>query len=207
MGIEIVDMSAVSPSPGLMRKTLQRLALFIFIAPAVVASLAVPAPAGQTDKRLDVLFERLKTTESEEEAAVLTSMVWAIWIESGDETVNAFMAIGIEAMSRRNLDEAVAAFTKVIEADSGFAEGWNKRATVYYLMGEYPASIRDVERTLALEPRHFGALSGLGLIYLALGDGWAALRAFEAALKVNPHLTSARFHVEELRKYLRGKPI
>lgn len=181
--------------------------VFIFVVLAVAVSLAVPALAGQTDKRLEVLFERLKITESEEEAAVITNVVWAIWIESDNETVNAFMAKGIEEMSRQNFDEALAAFTKVIEADREFAEGWNKRATVYYLMGEYSASIRDVERTLALEPRHFGALSGLGLIYLALGDGWAALRAFEAALKVNPHLTSARIHVEELRKYLGGKPI
>jgi tetratricopeptide (TPR) repeat protein len=170
-------------------------------------SLAGHAPADQSDKRLDAIFERLKTTESGEEAAVLTTMVWAIWIESDNEAVSAFMTEGIKEMSRQNFDEAAAAFTKVIEADPDFAEGWNKRATVYYLMGKYSESIRDVERTLALEPRHFGALSGLGVIYLALGDGWAALKAFEAALKVNPHLTSARIYVEELRKYLRGKRI
>lgn len=193
--------------PGALKKNLRCSGLFVLMVLAVVVSLPVGVPAGQTDKRLDVIFERLQTTESQEEAAVLTDMVWAIWIESDNDTVNAFMANGIEEMSRRNFDEAAAAFTKVIEADPDFAEGWNKRATVYYLMGEYESSIRDVERTLALEPRHFGALSGLGLIYLALGDGWAALRAFEAALKVNPHLTSARVHVEELRKHLGGKPI
>ncbi|MFQ5904666.1 MAG: hypothetical protein ACE5JO_13355, partial [Candidatus Binatia bacterium] len=73
--------------------------------------------------------------------------------------------------------------------------------------GEYQASIRDIEQTLSLEPRHFGALSGLGLIHLALGNGWEALKAFEAALKVNPHLTSPQAHVEELRRHLRGRPI
>ena len=191
----------------MIKNTLQHSALTIFLVLAVVVSLAVPVLTRQTDKRLDILFERLKTAQSEEEAEVLTNLVWAIWIESDKETVDAFMAKGIEEMSRQNFDAAVAAFTKVIEVDPDFAEGWNKRATVYYLMGEYSASIRDVERTLALEPRHFGALSGLGLIYLALGDGQAALRAFEAALKVNPHLSSARIQVEELRKYLRGKPI
>ena len=191
----------------MIKNTLQHSALTIFLVLAVVVSLAVPVLTRQTDKRLDILFERLKTAQSEEEAEVLTNLVWAIWIESDKETVNAFMAKGIEEMSLQNFDAAVAAFTKVIEVDPDFAEGWNKRATVYYLMGEYSASIRDVERTLALEPRHFGALSGLGLIYLALGDGQAALRAFEAALKVNPHLSSARIQVEELRKYLRGKPI
>lgn len=74
-------------------------------------------------------------------------------------------------------------------------------------MGEFEASIRDVDRTLALEPRHFGALSGLGQIYLALGEGWEALKAFESAIRVNPHLVGPQAYVKELRQYLRGKPI
>ncbi|MFQ5902310.1 MAG: tetratricopeptide repeat protein [Candidatus Binatia bacterium] len=110
-------------------------------------------------------------------------------------------------MSRRNYEEALVSFNKVVEADPDFAEGWNKRATVYYLMGEFVASVRDIERTLTLEPRHFGALSGLGLIYLALGEDRLALEAFEAALKVNPHLPGAQAHAEEVRWRLRGKRI
>ncbi len=174
---------------------------------AAVVLLATAALAGQTDHRLDALFDRLQTTDSEAEAAALTSQVWAIWHQSDSALVNAFMSDGIEEMSRRNYKEALAAFNKVVEADPDFAEGWNKRATVYYLMGEYVASVRDIERTLTLEPRHFGALSGLGLIYLALGEDSAALKAFEAALKVNPHLPGARAHAAELRRHLHGKPI
>jgi tetratricopeptide (TPR) repeat protein len=172
-----------------------------------VVLLAPAAPASQTDKRLDAIFERLSSTDSKSEAAELTNMVWAIWHESDNETVNSFMSKGIEEMAQRNFEAAVASFSKVVEVDSNFAEGWNKRATVYYLMGDLESSIRDVDRTLILEPRHFGALSGLGLIFLGLDEGWEALKAFEAALRVNPHLAGPQAHVKELKRHLRGKPI
>jgi tetratricopeptide (TPR) repeat protein len=117
------------------------------------------------------------------------------------------MADGIVEMSRRNYEAALTAFNKVVKTEPDFAEGWNKQATVYYLMGEYAASVRDVEHSLVLEPRHFGALSGLGLIYLAIGDDLAALKALEAALKVNPCLPGARVQVEQLRRRVRRNSI
>lgn len=166
----------------------------------LVTSLAAITFASQTDGRLNVLFDRFKATDSEAEAAGITHQIWVIWGQSDSAVVDALMIEGVAAMSRRQYEEALAVFDKVVETD--FAEGWNKRATVYYLMGEYKASVRDVERTLTLEPRHFGALSGLGLIYLAVGDDLAALKAFEAALKVNPHLRGARVHADRLRQYL-----
>jgi tetratricopeptide (TPR) repeat protein len=181
--------------------------IVVAIVLSVVVSLAPTALASQTDKRLDAIFERLNSTDSKAEAAELTNLVWAIWHESDNEVVNSYMAKGIEEMSQRNFENAIDSFSKVVEVDPNFAEGWNKRATVYYLMGEFEASIRDVDQTLALEPRHFGALSGLGQIYLALGEGWEALKAFEGAIRVNPHLVGPQAHVKELRQYLRGKPI
>ncbi|MFQ5846586.1 MAG: tetratricopeptide repeat protein [Candidatus Methylomirabilales bacterium] len=185
-------------------RTVCIIAVPILAAMGALAPIALPS---QTDERLDALFDRLKTTHSEAEAARLTQQIWIIWVESESEAVNAFMAQGIAEMSRRHYEAALAAFNKVVEVEPGFAEGWNKRATVYYLMGDYEASIRDVERTLALEPRHFGALSGLGLISLAVGDDVAALQAFEAALRVNPYLPGARAHVKELRRRLRRNSI
>jgi tetratricopeptide (TPR) repeat protein len=98
-------------------------------------------------------------------------------------------------------------FSEVIKLEPDLAEAWNKRATVYYLMGEYEASVRDIERTLALESRHFGALSGLGFIYLSHGEDRAAIEAFEAALEINPYLPGARTRVEELRRRQRRKAI
>ncbi len=168
-------------------------------------SLAPSACASQTDERLDTLFRRLQTTDDNGEAAALTQLIWEIWHQSDYDVVNDLMSKGIEEISLGNYDAALAAFNKVVEVDPHFAEGWNKRATVYYLMQEYEPSIRDIERTLELEPRHFGALSGLGLIFFAIDNEGAALKALEAALKVNPHLPGARTRAEQLRRRLRNK--
>jgi tetratricopeptide (TPR) repeat protein len=174
---------------------------------AAVTSLMPAAWAGQTDERLDALFERLKTTDSETEAASLTYQIWVIWRQSENDFVDTLMSKGIEEISRRDYGAAVDTFSEVIKLEPDLAEGWNKRATVYYLMGEYEASVRDIKRTLALEPRHFGALSGLGFVYISLGDNRAAIEAFEAALEINPYLPGARARVEELRRRRRREAI
>ncbi len=173
----------------------------------VVLVAGAAALASQADKRLDALSARLTATESETEAAELTRQIWFIWLQSENDVVNALMAEGIAAMSHGHYHVALAAFDKVVEIEPDLAEGWNKRATIYYLMGDYAAAVRDVEQTLALEPRHFGALSGLGLIYLAVGEDLAALKAFQAALNLNPHLRGAHRHVEQIRRRLRRNSI
>ena len=116
------------------------------------------------------------------------------------------MLRGLQAMAEDDEDQAVAAFNEIVEQKPDFAEGWNKRATAYFIMGDFDASVADIERTLQLEPHHFGALSGLGQIYLALDNKTAALKAFEAALAINPHLTSVKAAVESLKKQLQGDP-
>jgi len=178
---------------------------FVAISMLALMSLAHPVGGSQTDERLDTLFGRLKTTDNNAEGAGLTQLIWEIWHQSDNDIVNDLMSEGIGEMSVRNYERALTVFNEVVEIAPDFAEGWNKRATVYYLMGKYKASIRDIERTLALEPRHFGALSGLGLIFLAVGNDGAALEAFEAALKVNPHMPGPRTNAEELRQRLRSK--
>ena len=115
------------------------------------------------------------------------------------------MAKGMRAMQSGDHDTAVEAFDAVLVLDPDLAEGYNKRATVYYMMGRYADSVADIEKTL--EPRHFGALSGLGLIYSELDEGEAALRAFEAALAINPHLDGIREKATELRLRLEGRGI
>lgn len=172
--------------------------------PAAVLFLLLAWPfhtmGSQTDKRLDALFEQLQMTEDPNEAAVLTQAIWEIWHESEDPAVKALMQQGLHEMAQQKYVAALATFSNMIEFDSEFAEGWNKRATVYYLLGDYRASVLDIDRTLELEPRHFGALSGLGLIMLAMGNDTAALAAFESALAVNPFMPGARQHIGQIRE-------
>lgn len=171
--------------------------------------LSVPGTglAAQDDSRLDGLFQRLEATGDAAEAGALAAEIWRIWSRHGDEEVDLIMAHGIVALNAGNMPRALQAFDVVVNLAPEFAEGWNKRATVLYLIGEYTASAVDIQRTLALEPRHFGALSGLGLVNLELGDDAAALAAFEHALAINPHMKHTRDRIEELRVKLDGKRI
>ncbi|MGH6944791.1 MAG: tetratricopeptide repeat protein [Geminicoccaceae bacterium] len=165
-----------------------------------------PAWSGQDDGRLNGLFERLKATSMPAEAKDVEQQIWQIWLESDDPLVERLMRQGIAAMSLQQYDLALESFDRIVEHAPRFAEGWNQRATLHYLMQDYRKSVLDIERTLELEPRHFGALSGLGQIYDALDEPQAALRAFEAALAIDPHLEGIRARVEELRRQLRGRP-
>jgi tetratricopeptide (TPR) repeat protein len=169
-------------------------------------SLAAAARAGQDDWRLPELFERLLQTQSAVEAERLQATIWQLWMRSENEDSNILMRVGVNAMGSGDYPAALRAFDAMVAGDPNFAEGWNKRATVHYMMGGFEKSVADIERTLALEPRHFGALSGLGLINLELSNDNGALRAFEAALKANPHLEGARQRIDELKKKLLGSP-
>lgn len=182
------------------------LAALLLIASGLGPVAPAPARADQTDARLDALFQRLKATTEEAEADGIEARIWQIWVRAGEGESARLMREGILAMSRRAYPEALARFDALVEHAPTFAEAWNKRATVHYLVGDYTASVADIVRTLELEPRHFGALSGLGLIYLELDEPAAALRSFEAALAINPHLEGARQQVEELRRSLSGRP-
>lgn len=164
----------------------------------VVAGWVPPAPADQNDRRLDTLFAQLQSTQDEAEAAAIQERIWGLWFQTEDDDVNQLMYIGSVAMNQGRYDAALVAFDKVVAMAPDFAEGWNRRATLYYMMGSYPASVSDVQKTLALEPRHFGALSGLGLINMRLGHKDQAIKAFREALKVNPHLSGAKANLEGL---------
>src|SRR4051794_35360929 len=163
---------------------------------------AAPVPAGQDDPRLPQLFDKLKTAPEEDEAERAAAMIWRIWAEGRNEDLSLLMRQGILFMAGGGLEAAPAPYDDPGGRGPNFAEAWNKRATIYFLLERYDESVRDVERTLALEPRHFGALAGLGQINLALGRKAAALHAFEAALAVNPHLDSVRAAAKVLKEEL-----
>lgn len=173
----------------------------------LLALTPLPAHADQNDPRLKPLFDILKTTENPVEAKVAEHQIWQLWMSSDDDTVTLLMMQGVGAMSEQDLDAALRIFTEMVEIAPDFAEGWNKRATVLYMIGAYPESIADIDRTLALEPRHFGALSGLGLCNAELEREEAALDAFERALAINPHMDGARANAEMMRQRIEGKAI
>ena len=175
----------------------------------LTVSLAGPmnSSADQQDPRLRELFVALTEVQGLAQSLTVEAAIWQIWLDGGDPALNEIMARGIHAMNANRLNDAAERFSELILAAPAFAEAWNKRATVYYLVERYEDSVRDIERTLALEPRHFGAISGMGLIFLELGDEMGALDAFEKVLEIHPHARGARFQAERLRERLQGKRI
>jgi tetratricopeptide (TPR) repeat protein len=167
----------------------------------VLALAPAAALARQDDPRLDELFTKLQATAiSASEAQAIEAQIWQIWTQAGDGATDTLMQLGMTALQAGDLAGALGLFDAVTARDPDFAEGWNKRATVFYMMGALDKSADDVARVLALEPRHFGALSGLGLINAQRDREGAAIAAFEQALKVNPHLPGVKANIEELRK-------
>ena len=171
------------------------------------AMLAGAAHADQKDPRLDKLFQQLKTASNTESSQPIEEQIWDIWLESGDQNVDALMAIGVAALNDSDYAQAYRAFSRIVDLAPNFAEGWNKRATVLYLMGRYDDSMKDIAKTLALEPRHFGALSGLGLCNAQLKKEQEALDAFEKALAINPNMPGIKLNADEMKKQLGDKSI
>ncbi len=179
----------------------------VVLAVAVVAAWSQPAPARQDDQRLVGLFEGLREAATEAEAGPIEREIWDVWMQSGRAEVDDLMAQGVEAMSARAFARALEAFDRIVQLDPGFAEGWNKRATVHWLMDHNAQSVVDIRRTLALEPRHFGAISGMGLILMEEGDAAGALKAFEAVLEINPNARGAKRNIEQLRALIKDDSV
>jgi len=134
--------------------------------------------------------------------AFAENTMWRVWSRSGDDAVDQLFAVGVEQMDARLGEAAVETFTEVIRRRPEFAEGWNKRATVYYLVGEYEKSLADCDEVMKRNPYHFGALSGYGMIYLQLDRPAKALDYLQQALRVNPNLESVQQTVEMLKSML-----
>jgi tetratricopeptide (TPR) repeat protein len=131
--------------------------------------------------------------------------LWAIWHRSGDPAIDALLQQGIVLMGAGRLPESIVIFSDVIARAPRFSEGWNKRATAYYLMGELDRSLADCEEVVRRNPVHFGALSGFGLIYLQKDDLPRAAEYFEKALAVNPNLAQVEAVLEQIREVLRQR--
>jgi Flp pilus assembly protein TadD len=173
-----------------------------FLAFASCVVVGMPVAADQNDPRLEPLTTALKTAPTAEAARSIEQRIWAIWTESGVEAVDALMAQGIARLNEGDNDAALRLFDRVVVLAPDFAEGWNKRATTLYSMGRFEKSVQDIDKVLALEPRHFGALSGLGLCDIRLGKDREALAAFQRAAALDPNLPGVQANIEALKKRL-----
>ncbi|MBN9090949.1 MAG: hypothetical protein J0J01_28880 [Reyranella sp.] len=145
---------------------------------------------------LDTLFEKLRTATDPSAVQALEEGIWEQWTMAPDPAQRQLMARGIAEMSQQELQSAVVTFTRLIDIAPELSEAWNKRATVHWLMGNFPASIADICETVKREPRHFGAYSGLGMIRAQMGEHARAAAAFELAKKWNPHIVGIDAEIE-----------
>jgi len=170
-------------------------------------ALAPPDFADQDDPRLARLFHELQSLDQRrsERADELQARIWRIWFQHPGAEMHQAMAQGETALTQQHYEAAVDAFSRAIELDPGFAEAWNRRATTYFQIGRYRDSLDDIQRVLALEPRHFGALAGRGLCLRALDRPAEALEAYKKALQINPHLEHVYLEIVRLRAQLGRK--
>ena len=178
-----------------MRHLLSFLAVLLFL-----------GPAHAEESRLDALFEALAQLD-EPGWEQIEDAIWAEWSETGSASLDLLLQRGREAMSDGNSTAALEHFTALIENAPDFAEGYNARATAYFEAGLYGPSLADIARVLSLEPRHFGALAGLGVILEEIGESSRALEAYRAARAIHPHRTDLREAVDRLEAELQGTEI
>lgn len=163
--------------------------------------------ADQTDPRLNDLFSQLQAAPGPTQASLLEARIWSIWSEAGNPDIDKIYQIGTQALALGDLTTALKIFDAIVAKAPNFAEGWNKRATIYFMMDRYEESLADIDRTLELEPHHFGALSGLGLVNIKLDRDEAALDAFERVLKVSPQSANAKANIEFVKQRIKDKSI
>ena len=159
-------------------------------------------------KQIDDLFNQLKIVTNYEDSKVIESKIWELWTTHPSEnSLTTLLEDGSFYMSQNKLDSAYEIFTKTIELDSNWAEAWNKRATVLYLMGEYELSQADIDKVLDLEKRHFGALSGQGLVQTALKNYQKAIDSYIEVHKVHPNMKSPLIMIEKLQLKIKKESI
>ena len=164
-------------------------------------------PSTISDLSLDELFDKLPAESGSRAGKLIEAEILKRLQMSGSDTADLLMAWSVEAMEEKDFPLALDLLDHIIMLEPGFAEAWNKRATVYFMMDDYGSSLSDIRQTLAIEPRHFGALSGLGMILSSMDRKEEAIRAFRRALEINPQLTRVKESLERLEKETSGESI
>ena len=165
------------------------------------------AARGDRTKNLDFLFEALKAAPDADAAKLVESRIWALWLASGSDTADLMMTRVKTAMDEKDTKLAIQLLDAVIELRPEYVEAWNRRATIHFSNKDYGKSLADIRQVLAREPRHFGALTGLGVIMQEFNEDKLALEAFRRALAVNPHLSKVPDFVKSLTEKVEGRDI
>jgi tetratricopeptide (TPR) repeat protein len=183
------------------------LGLVIFAAPGLAQSggdSAVPAPKLSPQETrevaLDRLFASLHKATDEQAAKAVEQKIWELWSRFDSPTAEVLLGQAVVAMDASENTASLEILDRVVASYPNYAEAWNKRATLHFALGNYDASLRDIDKVLDLEPRHFGALAGRGMIYQQQKNWTAALNAYREALSMNPSMTGVKNAVQELSK-------
>jgi tetratricopeptide (TPR) repeat protein len=164
-------------------------------------------PRGDRFKNLEFLFEALKAAPDADSAKLVEGRIWALWLASGSDTTDLLMSRVKSAMDNKDNALAIKLLDAVTRLKPDYVEGWNRRATLRFAEKDYGGSLADIREVLGREPRHFGALSGLGVIMQELGEDKLALEAFRRALAVNPNLQKIPDFVKTLTEKVEGRDI
>ena len=185
---------------------MKKLIFFLFL----ILNFSNYSVADNTDRNnlLNKLFKQLKNTKILSSAEIIEGKIWKIWSKhpTQDILTNA-LAIGVKLMNSGELVLAYNIFSNIVEKEPDWAEGWNKRATVLFLMNKYQSSLEDIKETLIREPRHFGALSGQGLVYIQLGQYEKAINSYKAAQKIYPTIDAAKKMIPQLQELINNQAV
>jgi tetratricopeptide (TPR) repeat protein len=176
-----------------MRLTTALLFFIMFLTPAGAET------AAERSAKLDQLFGTLQAKDQSAQTSLAEQNIWTLWMQSDSEKDDVLLADATQAMQFGNFDKCETLLNQLLKTNPSYAEAWNKRATLNFILGRFDESLADIVKTLELEPRHFGALAGRGMIYERQGKELEALRAYREALTVNPHMINVRVAVEKLK--------
>ena len=174
----------------IMYKIIFTLLLFLTISSSLYAD--------QNDKRLNYLFDKLVVAEEEKEINKITNQIWKIWHEIDDPKMTREFETGVQMMNLGYFKRSIDYFDKVINKNPNFAEAWNKRATAHFMMGNFDLSMQDISKTLQLEPRHFGALDGMSLIFIHLNQPEKAIDIYNKMLEIFPNSISTKMKIKRI---------
>lgn len=192
--------------------TLTAVAAIFLAAPAVGQEGGLPQPPEKLPRvhrgqDIEFLFGALKAAPDAEAAKAVESRIWALWMVSPSDTANLLMSRVRTAVEAKNLDLAMTLLDSIITLRPDFVEAWNRRATINYMRKDLGGSLNDIQQILAREPRHFGALAGLGLIMQALGEDKRALEVYRKAIEINPYLPRIPDLIKSLTEKVEGRDI